>query len=143
MSSATIKVSRSRANSRPRSLSQPAAPPGALNATTSQRGRAVIISVAGEVDASDEGDWRYLLAEMVALAAVPGRGVVDVRDLDFMGCCAYTALAREAERCRRRGLNLCLVSQDPIVARIVAACGLRWLLPMYPTTEAALGIQER
>ncbi|ORV10421.1 hypothetical protein AWB95_15935 [Mycobacterium celatum] len=114
-----------------------------MNATTSQRGRAVIISVAGEVDASNEGDWRYLLAEMVALATVPGRVVVDVRDLDFMGCCAYTALAREAERCRRRGLNLCLVSQDPIVARIVAACGLRWLLPMYPTTEAALGIQER
>ncbi|WP_081968078.1 anti-sigma factor antagonist [Mycobacterium kyorinense] len=137
MSSATIKVSRSRADSSPRSNEL-----GALSATTSQRGRAVIISVAGEVDASNERDWRYLLAEMVAIAAVPGRVVVDVRDLDFMGCCAYAALAREAERCRRRGVTLCLVSQDPIVARIVAACGLRWLLPIYPTTEAALGIKE-
>lgn len=138
MRSAMIKVSRSRADSSPQANSEP----GALRAVTQQRGPAVIITVAGEIDASNEADWRYLLAEMVAIAAVPGRVVVDVRDLDFMGCCAYTALAREAERCRRRGLTLCLVSQDPIVARIVAACGLRWLLPMYPTTEAALGIKE-
>lgn len=138
MGSATIKVSRSRANSSPRSNSEH----GALSVTTSQRGRALVISVAGEVDASNERDWRYLLAEMVAIAAVPGRVVVDVRNLGFMGCCAYAVLAREAERCRRRGVTLCLVSQDPIVARIVAACGLRWLLPMYPTTEAALGVKE-
>ncbi|MBO0866198.1 MAG: anti-sigma factor antagonist, partial [Mycobacterium sp.] len=80
----------------------------------------------------------YLLAEMAGTATAPGPVVVDVRGLDFMGACAYAALARQAERCRRRGVTLCLVSTQPIVARTVAACGLRWMLPIHPTIEAAL-----
>jgi anti-anti-sigma regulatory factor len=31
-----------------------------------------------------------------------------------------------------------LVSNQPIVARTIAACGLRRLLPMFTTVEAAL-----
>jgi anti-anti-sigma factor len=135
-----IKVCRS--DSRARGRSELGGTPTALHAVTERRGPAVIISVRGDVDASNEGDWKYLLAEMAGTATVPGPVVVDVRELDFMGCCAYSALTREAERCRRRGITLCLVSQDPIVARIVAACGLRWLLPIHSTTGAALGVTK-
>ena len=52
-----------------------------------------------------------------------------------MGSCAYAALAHEAVRCRSRGVNLRLVSCQPIVARTIAACGLRRLLPMYTTVR--------
>lgn len=134
MSSATIKVCRSQAASSTERVDAP----HALRAATRHVGTAVIISVAGEVDASNEGDWRYLLAEMAATAAAPGPVVVDVRELDFMGCCAFAVLAREAERCRRRGVTLRLVSQKPIVARTAAACGLRWLLPIHSTLQRAL-----
>lgn len=117
-------------------------PPGEnsnlLHAVTRRRGPAVIISVSGAIDASNEGEWNYLVAQMTTMARFPGPAVVDVSELDFMGCCAFPALARAAERCRRRGVTLCLVSQQPTVARIVAISGLRWLLPIYPTTEAAL-----
>ncbi len=51
---------------------------------------------------------------------------------------AYAVLAQESVRCRRRGVNLRLVSNQPIVARTIAACGLRRLLPMYTTVETAL-----
>jgi anti-anti-sigma factor len=99
---------------------------------------AVIVSVAGEVDASNEHAWSQLLSEMATATTVPGPFIVDVRDLDFMACCAVNALARESERCRRRGIGLCLVGCQPIVARTVAICGLRWVLPVHPTVEAAL-----
>ena len=138
MRSARIKIYRSGARSSPRLTSQPDGAPYALCATTKHFGSAVVIIAGGEVDASNEGDWNYLLAEMAATATPPGPVVVDVRGLDFMGGCAYAVLARQAERCRRRGVTLCLVSTQPIVARTVAACGLRWMLPIYPKIETAL-----
>lgn len=138
MSSARISLPRSGAVSGPRRSSQPGGVPRTLRAATQHHGRAVIITVAGELDASNEGDWQHLLAQMAAAATAPGPVVVDVRGLGFMGSCAYTVLARQAERCRRRGVTLCLVSTQPGVARTVAACGLRWMLAIYPTIESAL-----
>ena len=38
----------------------------------------------------------------------------------------------------RRGVNLRLVSNQPVVARTIAACGLGRLLPMYTSVENAL-----
>jgi anti-anti-sigma factor len=57
-----------------------------------------------------------------------------------MGCCAYAALAEEAERCRQRGVQLRLVSNQPVVARVVAACGLSELLPVDDSVDAALAV---
>lgn len=138
MSSARIGVFRSEAVSSARPAARPGGATCDLRATTQHAGPAVIITVRGEVDASNEGDWMFLLAQMTTTATPPGPVVVDVRGLDFMGCCAYAVLARQAERCRRRGVTLRVVSAQPIVARTVAACGLRWLLPIHPTIEAAL-----
>jgi anti-anti-sigma factor len=57
-----------------------------------------------------------------------------------MGCCAYAALAEEAEHCRQRGVQLRLVSNQPVVSRMVAACGLSELLPVDENVEAALSV---
>lgn len=138
MGSARIKICRSGSAASAGLASQRGGAPRALRASTQRIGSAVVIAVGGEVDASNEGDWHYLLDEMAATAIPPGPVVVDVRGLDFMGCCAYAVLARQAERCRRRGVTLCLVSTQPIVVRTVGACGLRWLLPIHPTIETAL-----
>lgn len=138
MSSTTIKDSRTGpVSTRPLKVPR-GGNSNLLNAVTRRRGSAVIISISGEIDASNEAEWNYLVAQMTAIARFPGPVVVDAHALDFMGCCAFPALARAAERCRRRGVTLCLVSEQPVVARIVAVSGLRWLLPIYPTTEAAL-----
>jgi anti-anti-sigma factor len=109
-----------------------------LRATTERSGPAVIVSAGGELDASNEAVWRRLLSEAAAAAGPPGLLIVDAGGLDFMGCCAYAALGEEAERCRRRGIEMRLVSNQPGVARIVAACGLSELLPVDHSIDAAL-----
>ncbi|MGO9153324.1 anti-sigma factor antagonist [Mycobacterium sp.] len=113
-------------------------PHSTLRATTDRSGSAVLIHAGGEIDACNEGTWRQLLEEAAAVVAAPGPFVVDVSGLDFMACCAFATLAEEAERCRERGIELRLVSHQPIVARIVESCGLSRMLPVYPTVDAAL-----
>lgn len=111
-----------------------------LRATTQRSGSAVMIYAGGEVDAYNEDTWRRLLSESAAVVTPPGVLVVDVNCLDFMGSCAYAALVEEEDRCRRRGVHLCLVSRAPAVARIVAICGLSELLTIYPSVESALSV---
>ncbi len=113
-----------------------------LRMTTERIDLAVIVSAGGELDASNEGTWRRLLSEAGAAAGPPGPLVVDINGLDFMGCCAYAALAEEAEHCRQRGVELRLVSNQPVVSRIVAACGLTELLPVDQSVDAALSVYD-
>jgi anti-anti-sigma factor len=109
-----------------------------LRTTTERIGQAVIVSAGGELDASNETIWRRLLSEAAAAAGPPGPLVVDTNGLDFIACCAYAALGEEADRCRRRGVEMRLVSSQPVVSRIVAACGLSELLPVDDSVDAAL-----
>jgi anti-anti-sigma factor len=109
-----------------------------LRTTTERSDTAVIVHAGGELDASNEATWRHLLWEAVAAAHPPGPLVVDISGLDFMACCAYAALAETAERCRVRGIELRLVSGQPVVERILGACGLSELLPVDSTVDAAL-----
>ncbi|MGA9493466.1 MAG: anti-sigma factor antagonist [Mycobacterium sp.] len=111
-----------------------------LRATTERSDQIVIVRAGGEIDASNETTWRRLLSEAAAAADRPGPLVIDVSGLDFMACCAYAALGEEAERCRVRGVEMRLVSTQPAVARIVAACGLSELLPVDDSVDAALSM---
>jgi anti-anti-sigma factor len=104
----------------------------------SRRGPAVLIYAGGEIDACNEQTWRHLVSEAAGVVTAPGPLIVDVTGLDFMGCCAFAVLAEEAENLRRRGVELRLVSWQPFVARIVDACGLSGVLPLYPTADSAL-----
>jgi anti-anti-sigma factor len=112
-----------------------------LRMTTERSGLAVIVSAGGELDASNEATWRRLLGEAAAAAGPPGPLVVDTSGLDFMGCCAFAALAEEAERCRQRGVQVRLVGNQ-CVARIVAACNLSELLPVDDSVDAALSAYD-
>jgi anti-anti-sigma factor len=123
-----------------RLISELAQASSTLRMTTERIDRAVIVTAGGELDASNEATWRRLLNEAAAAAGPPGPLVVDASGLDFMGCCAYAALAEEAERCRRHGVQVRLVSNQPAVARVVAACGLSELLPVDASVDAALSV---
>jgi anti-anti-sigma factor len=109
-----------------------------IRAVTECTGSAVVVHVGGDIDASNENVWQRLVNRSASIAIAPGPFVIDVRDLEFMGSCGYAVLAQASVRCRRRGVNLRLVSNQPIVARTIAACGLRRLLPMYTSVESAL-----
>jgi anti-anti-sigma factor len=118
-------------------------PNSTLRATTDRIGPAVVINAGGEIDACNEHTWRQLLGEAAGVVITPGPFIVDVTGLDFMGCCAFAVLADEAQRCRDRGIDLRLVSHEPIVARTVDACGLGGVLPIYPAVDAALASAAR
>ncbi|MEB3983173.1 anti-sigma factor antagonist [Mycobacterium sp. 663a-19] len=118
-------------------------PHSTLRATTDRFGAAVLINAGGEIDACNERTWRRLVTEAGAVVTPPGHLVVDVTGLDFMGCCAFAVLAEQAQQCHRRGFELRLVSRQPVVARIVDACGLGALLPIYPTADSALADGSR
>jgi anti-anti-sigma factor len=109
-----------------------------LRAVTECTGSAVVVRVGGDIDASNEVVWQRLVNRSASIAIAPGPFVIDIRQLDFLGSCAYAVLAQESVRCRRRGVSLRLVTNQPVVARTIAACGLRRLLPMYSTVEGAL-----
>jgi anti-anti-sigma factor len=111
-----------------------------LRAVTECTGSAVVVHVGGDIDASNEVIWQRLVNRSAAISIAPGPFIIDLRELEFLGSCAYAVLAQESVRCRRRGVNLRLVVNQPIVARTIAACGLRRLLPMYTTVEAALAL---
>ena len=113
-------------------------PNSTLRAATDRRGSAVVISAGGEIDACNEDTWRHLVSEAAGVVTAPGPLVVDVTGIDFMGGCAFAVLAEEAARCRRRGVDVRLVSHQPIVARIVDACGLSGVLHIDPTVDSAL-----
>lgn len=115
-------------------------PHGGIRAVTECTGSAVVVQVGGDIDASNEAMWRRLITRSAAIAIAPGPFVIDLRELEFMGSCAYAVLAQEAVRCRRRGVSLRLVTSQPIVARTIAACGLRRILPLYTTVETALAV---
>jgi len=118
-------------------------PNSTLRAATDRSGPAVLIYAGGEVDACNEHTWRQLVSEAASVVTAPGPFVVDVTGLEFMGCCAFAVLADEAQHCKERGIELRLVSREPIVARIVDACGLRRILPVYPTADSALASAAR
>jgi anti-anti-sigma factor len=118
-------------------------PHSTLRTTTDRSGPAVLINAGGEIDACNEHTWRRLVREAASGVTPPGPFVVDVTGLDFMGCCAFAVLADEAQRCKERGIELRLVSNAALVTRIVDACGLNRLLPIYPSADAALATAAR
>jgi anti-anti-sigma factor len=124
--------------SRPNNGSYLGHPPSGLRTVTKRTGSSVVVHVGGDIDASNETAWQDVLSRGAAETVAPGPFVIDVCDLDFMGSCGYAALAHEAAECRSRGVTLRLVTQQPIVDRTIAACGLRPLLPTYASVEKAL-----
>jgi anti-anti-sigma factor len=113
-------------------------PRGVLSTVAQRNGTIVTVYAGGEVDAANEQSWRQQLRQAAAATTPPGPLVIDTDGLDFMGCCAFTALAEEADRCRSRGIRMCLVSRKPIVRRIITAAALGSRLRLYPNMDTAL-----
>lgn len=115
----------------------------ALRTTAERSGPSVVVHAGGELDASNELTWRHLLTEAAAATSPPSALVVDTRGLDFISCCAFAALAEEAQRCRHRGVDVRLVSTAPTVARIIATCGWSGLLPVHSSVDDALSASAK
>lgn len=100
-------------------------------------GPAILLRVGGEIDLSNVITWTRILDEVASATAAPGAVVIDLNDVDFMAGCAFTALANQSAQWRRRGIEFRLVSNQPITARILAACQFQDQLLLYRDVAAA------
>lgn len=110
-----------------------------LDAVVERNGTALLVRAGGTVDASNVALWRRLIADASTATVAPGPLVIDAKALEFMAVCAFAVLADEAARCRFRGITLYLVSDQPVVARVVAAAGLDSELLLVASVDEALG----
>jgi anti-anti-sigma factor len=100
-------------------------------------GSATVLRVGGEIDANNVATWKCLLHE-AADAAAPGLLVIDTDQLDFLGICGFAALVDLSRQRHGRNIAVCLVSNRPIIERIIAVCQWRDALPVYPNVDAAV-----
>ncbi|MGV0625069.1 anti-sigma factor antagonist [Mycolicibacter minnesotensis] len=118
-------------------------PDGGLQVAAQRRGRGILIRVAGNVDASNVSRWRHLLGAAAGQVEAPGRLTVDTGGLEFIAVCAFAVLGEEAARRRRQGIVFCLVSDQSVVGRVVAAVGLDSMLELSSTVEAVTARSPR
>lgn len=114
-----------------------------LRLTAVRNDSATLLSVRGEIDAVNADAWACALEMAAAVTDAPGCLLVDARDLDFMGLVALVALTEQSRRCRRRGIELCVISTQPIVTRVIAACGWQGDISVYASVGSALEARPR
>ncbi|MGV0747851.1 anti-sigma factor antagonist [Mycolicibacter minnesotensis] len=114
-----------------------------LRVLVERRGSALLVHAGGSVDASNIAVWRRLVAEAAEVATAPGPLIIDTSGLEFMGICAFAVLVDESARCRRRGIRLCLVSDQQLTARVVDAAGIDAELAFAATVDDVLGDAPR
>jgi len=109
-----------------------------LRATVERSSTVMLLRVGGEIDAANKDTWKRLVDDVAGATAAPGLLVVDTSGMDFMASVAFRVLIEQSARCRVRGITLCLVSNQPIVARIMGAAWAGVELPFYQSVDAAL-----
>ncbi len=104
-----------------------------------RRGEIVVLSVRGQADAYTLALWRQQVGKAVETAAT-GRGalIVDTTRLDFLSLRTLAALAEDAERHRRDGVEIYLVTPNPRIARLVGADPRIARLSVHSTVVGAL-----
>lgn len=110
----------------------------AVRVVVERNGSAVLVHAVGSVDASNAALWRQLIAEAAAITMPPGPLIVETSALEFMGLCAFAVLAEESAGCLRRGITLCLVSNQRLAVRVVTAAGLDTRMSFCTNIDDAL-----
>lgn len=104
-----------------------------------RRGEIIVLSVRGQADAYTLPLWRQEVGTAVETAAA-GRGalIVDTTRLEFLSLRTLAALAEDAARYRRDGVEICLVTPNPRIARLAGGDPRIVALPVCTTVVGAL-----
>ncbi|MEV3964533.1 STAS domain-containing protein [Nocardia sp. NPDC050193] len=103
------------------------------------RGGVVVLAARGHADAFTLPLWREQVAETAEVAA-GGEGalIIDATRLEFLSLRTLAATAEDAYRYRGEGVEVCLVSPDPELARLAAGDTRTAALPVHYTVVSAL-----
>ena len=117
-----------------------AAPPGRddelLTLATRPIDGGLLVEVAGEVDMLTTPELRAALTD--ALARSPGRLVLDLTGVRFLGSSGIAVLVEVLEESRRSGTALALVAASRGVLRPLRSTGLADLFATHPDVASAL-----
>ncbi|MFI9011115.1 STAS domain-containing protein [Actinosynnema sp. NPDC053489] len=103
-------------------------------------GGAVVVRVAGEVDALTVRELKREITAAVALSTPPGPVVVDLTDVDFFAAAGLNELHRGHVAAEAAGVRLRVVATHRHVLRPFAISGLdRELVPCSTLAEALVG----
>lgn len=104
-----------------------------------RRGEIVVLSVRGQADAYTLALWRQEIGKAVETAAAGRRAlIVDTTRLDFLSLRTLAALAEDAQRYRGDGVEICLVTPNPRIARLAGGDPRIVHLPVCTTVAGAL-----
>ena len=95
-------------------------PPGVAS-TLERSGTHTTVSLHGEHDASNSAQLSETLSRAIALTT--SDLVVDLSDVDFMGCATVGVIARAGEFLRARSLTLIIRSPSRSAERVLRLCG--------------------
>lgn len=110
-------------------------PDPALTITSEQRGRLVVVSVAGNVDMVTAPQLSQLVTE--TLADAPDGLIIDLSDTDFLASAGMTALINAHSEIGPEGV-FGVVARGPSTARPLELMGLNKVFSIYPDVDAAL-----
>ncbi|NKY58812.1 STAS domain-containing protein [Nocardia flavorosea] len=104
-----------------------------------RRGEIVVLSARGQADAYTLPLWRQEVGKAVEMAAA-GRGalIVDTTRLEFLSLRTLAALAEDAQHYRGDGIEICLVTPNPRIARLAGDDPRIRHLPVCTTVVSAL-----
>lgn len=103
------------------------------------RGGVVVLAARGHADAFTLPLWREQVGATAEVAA-GGEGalIIDATRLEFLSLRTLAATAEDAYRYRGEGVEVCLVSPDPELARLAAGDTRTAALPVHYTVVSAL-----
>ena len=116
---------------------QPASPqPGTATAAVPPLQRLAVVTLPGEIDASNDGQVQDTLTR--ALDDGTAVLVADAGGTTYCGCSAVTALLLTHHRAAAAGTQLRVVVGSPAMRRILELTAADQVLNTYPTLPAAL-----
>ncbi|WP_158841243.1 STAS domain-containing protein [Saccharothrix deserti] len=104
-------------------------------------GYAVVVRVAGEVDASNVRELKQEIAIGLALATPPAPVVVDLSQVEFFAAAGLNELHRGHLAAKAAGVSLRVVARHRHVLRPFEVSGLDHELQPCPTLEEALAVR--
>jgi anti-sigma B factor antagonist len=93
-----------------------------------------VVGLRGELDLTDAGNVTAALADVVAYCPDV---IIDLADLEFIGCSSLWALVAAGEQARRAGGDLLLTAPQQLVLRVLALTGLADVFSVHASVEQA------
>lgn len=109
-----------------------------FSVTVDVRDKAVIISVAGEVDVATAPGLRSALDDVALSSGTPKNLVIDMTAVSFLDSTALGVLVSALRKSEEHGVRFGVVLSHPHVIKVFRVTNLDSLMTVHPTLEAAL-----